>query len=150
MAQARMVDISQFSELEPGSFVPLYVQLAERIEEAIRGSRERLVGMAIQSESECIEYFKVSRPTVRQAMSQLLSQGLITRGRGRGTFVAPQRVEHDLSQAFEDEMRVANRSVRFELLERIVIAPPKNVRKALDLGGAERVEKITRLRLLEG
>jgi GntR family transcriptional regulator len=150
MAQARMVDISQFSELEPGSFVPLYVQLAERIEEAIRGSRERLVGMAIPSESECIEYFKVSRPTVRQAMSQLLSQGLITRGRGRGTFVAPQRVEHDLSQAFEDEMRVANRSVRFELLERIVIAPPKNVRKALDLGGAERVEKITRLRLLEG
>jgi hypothetical protein len=43
MAQARTVDISQFFELEPGSFVPLWVQLAERTEETMRGSCARYV-----------------------------------------------------------------------------------------------------------
>jgi len=97
-----------------------------------------------------MEYFKVSRPTVRQAMAQLLSQGLITRGRGRGTFIAPQRVDHDLSRAFEDEMRAAQRAVKFEVLERRIIVAPKKVAEALAIAPGEEVESIKRIRLLEG
>ncbi len=144
------VDITSLSGLKPDSYVPLYMQLAEQFVEVIRSSHSRLVGAALPSEAECMEYFKVSRPTVRQAMAHLLSQGLITRGRGRGTFVAPQRLDHDLSRAFEDEMRATERAVQFELLERTSVIAPKNVSVALDLSPGEKVERVKRLRVLEG
>ena len=83
-------------------------------------------------------------------MAQLLSRGLITRGRGRGTFVAPQRVDHDLSRAFEDEMRAAQRTVTFEVIERAVLSAPTRVKGALALDDGEQVERIKRIRLLEG
>lgn len=150
MASNLAFDITSLSRLKPDSYVPLYMQLAEKFVEVIRNSHSRLVGAALPSEAECMEYFKVSRPTVRQAMAHLLSQGLITRGRGKGTFVAPQRVDHDLSRAFEDEMRAAERAVRFELLERTSVTAPKRVSDALDLKPGEKVERVKRLRLLEG
>lgn len=150
MAAALAFDITDVSALEPASFVPLYAQLAERFGSLIRGSHASLVGKVLPSEAACMDYFKISRPTVRQAMAQLLSQGLITRGRGRGTFVAPQRLDHDLSRAFEDEMRAAKRTVRFKLLERVTVAAPKKVRSALRLPAGAPVERIKRLRLLEG
>ena len=150
MARIPAFDIRTLSRLKPDSSVPLYMQLAERFIEAIKQSHSRLVGAMLPSEAECMEYFKVSRPTVRQAMAHLLSHGLITRGRGRGTFVAPQRVDHDLSRAFEDEMRVEQRAVKFEVLERSIIVAPKRVAKALALGPDEEVERIKRIRLLEG
>jgi DNA-binding GntR family transcriptional regulator len=149
MSSPAIVDIRSLSGLKPDSFVPLYMQLADQFVAIIRRSHSRLVGAALPSEAECMEYFKVSRPTVRQAMAHLLSQGLITRGRGRGTFVAPQRLDHDLSRAFEDEMRTADRAVKFELLERTSVSAPKRVGEALALKPGDKVERVKRLRLLE-
>ncbi len=149
MSSNTTFDITSLSALKPDSYVPLYMQLAEKFVDVIRTSHSRMVGAALPSEAECMEYFKVSRPTVRQAMAHLLSQGLITRGRGRGTFVAPQRLDHDLSRAFEDEMRAAERAVRFELLERTSVTAPKSVSDALDLKTGEKVERVKRLRVLE-
>jgi GntR family transcriptional regulator len=150
MTSQAIVDIRLLSELKPDSYVPLYMQLAEQFVELIRKSHSRLVGAALPSEAECMEYFKVSRPTVRQAMAHLLSQELITRGRGRGTFVAPKRLDHDLSRAFEDEMRAAERAVKFELLERTSVPAPKRISEALGLKSGDKVERVKRLRLLEG
>lgn len=150
MAQPPAIELTSLSKLEPASFVPLYVQIAEKLAEVINQSRERLSGAALPSEVECMKYFGVSRPTVRQAMAQLLAQNLITRGRGRGTFVAPERIDHDLSRTFEDEMRQANRSVRFKVLERRTEAPSKNVRQALQMEENQKVECVRRIRLLEG
>lgn len=144
------LDVRDMPALELASFVPLYAQLAERFASVIRRSHASLVGAPLPSESECTGYFKVSRPTVRQAMAQLSSEGLIVRGRGKGTFVAPQRINHDLSRAFEDEMRVERRDVAFKLLDRRVVDPPEEVRQALRLESGIKVERIRRLRLLEG
>jgi GntR family transcriptional regulator len=150
MVQTETFDIKSLSRLRPDSPVPLYVQMAERFVEAIKQSHARLVGAILPSEAECMEYFKVSRPTVRQAMAQLLSHGLITRGRGRGTFVAPQRVDHDLSRAFEDEMRATARPVKFEVIERATVIAPPRVADALDLDRGATVERIKRVRILQG
>jgi len=147
---ALLLSVQEMPALEAKSYVPLYAQLAERFASVIRRSHESLVGAPLPSEAECTDYFKVSRPTVRQAMAQLLNEGLIVRGRGKGTFVAPQRINHDLSHAFEDEMRVAQRSVDFRLLDRALITAPDDVRQALQLEKGAKVERIRRLRLLEG
>lgn len=60
---------------------------------------ESSIGKILPSESECVKYFKVSRPTVRQAMAHLFSQGLIARGRGRGTFIAQRHVDYDVGRS---------------------------------------------------
>ena len=149
MSRQILVKLHDMAALESSSFVPLYAQLAERFATVIRRSHASLVGAALPSESECIDYFKVSRPTVRQAMGHLLTQGLITRGRGRGTFVAPQRINHDLSHAFEDEMRVTQREVSFKLLERQIIVASDKVARTLRLPAGSDVERIRRLRIIE-
>jgi GntR family transcriptional regulator len=143
------IPMEDMAALESNSFVPLYVQLAERFACIIRASHESLVGAALPSEAECVDYFKISRPTVRQAMSELLRQGLIVRSRGKGTFVAPRPINHDLSHAFEDEMRVAQREVSFRLLDREIVPAPVEVANALQLAIGGAVERIRRLRILD-
>jgi DNA-binding LacI/PurR family transcriptional regulator len=47
-------------------------------------------GNKMPSESELVERFGASRPTVRRALAQLESEGLIERRMGSGTIVSPQ------------------------------------------------------------
>jgi GntR family transcriptional regulator len=145
-AEALLTDLPP---LQSGSPLPLYAQLAERLAGAIRPRRAALAGALLPSELHLMQHFGVSRPTVRQAMAQLAHGGLITRGRGRGTFVAPERLNHDVSLAFEDEMRAARKTVRFEVLKRETLAPTAAVQTALGIRPTEAVERIERLRFLD-
>jgi GntR family transcriptional regulator len=117
----------ELSTLDPASYVPLYMQLAQRISALIGERADGAVGKLLPSEIECAERLQISRPTVRQAMARLLSQGLIMREKGRGTFVAPTKLEHDLTHAFEDDMQAAHQTVEYGLLEWRAVTPPPEV-----------------------
>jgi GntR family transcriptional regulator len=68
--------------------------------------RDLLVGDAIPSERTLCERFGVSRMTVRQAVDALVGEGLLVREQGRGTFVAPQRMDFEMRlTTFGEEMR---------------------------------------------
>lgn len=68
--------------------------------------RELLVGDAIPSERTLCERFGVSRMTVRQAVDALVGEGVLVREQGRGTFVAPQRMDFEMRlTTFGEEMR---------------------------------------------
>ena len=65
---------------------PLYHQLKNILKSRIL-SNELKGNQRLPTEAElCMEY-NVSRITVRQALSELMKDGLIYRDRGRGTFV---------------------------------------------------------------
>ncbi|MGK5628606.1 GntR family transcriptional regulator [Streptomyces sp. URMC 123] len=64
----------------------LYQQVAAAIRDAILAG-EFPPGAALPSESQLIERYKVSRPTVRNAISALRSEGLIDVQHGKGSFV---------------------------------------------------------------
>ena len=117
----------ELATLDAASYVPLYMQLADRIGVLIRERRDAAVGKLLPSEIECAERLQISRPTVRQAMARLLSQGLIMREKGRGTFVAPLKLEHDLTHAFEDDMQAAHQTVEYALLDWRQVTPPADV-----------------------
>ncbi|MCL6547452.1 MAG: GntR family transcriptional regulator [Alicyclobacillus sp.] len=78
--------------------IPFYYQIREdllrRIEEG-----EYPVGSQIPSEVALAERYGVSRPTIRQAIAELVQEGILVRGRGKGTFVA-QPVITDNAQVF--------------------------------------------------
>ncbi|NKE44150.1 GntR family transcriptional regulator [Roseomonas frigidaquae] len=142
--------LGRIAPLNPASATPLYMQLAERFATLLAQGQDALVGQSLPTETECMVHFGISRPTVRQAMAQLASLGLITRGRGRGTFVAPRRLDHNLRLAFEDQARNARKRTSFALLDRHALAAPAAIRQALSLPEGAEVEVVERLRLLDG
>ncbi len=85
----------QAISLDRNSATSFYRQIADRLEQEIRSGLYAAHGK-LPSEHELGERFGVSRVTVRQAVAWLAEQGYITRTRGKGTFVAGQKLRHDL------------------------------------------------------
>ncbi|GAB2517851.1 GntR family transcriptional regulator [Paramicrobacterium agarici] len=72
---------------------PLHQQLSSVIRQAIaEGSLPP--GSQLPTEADVQARFGVSRSVVRQAMAALANDGLIQRGRGRGSVVAPHHEHH--------------------------------------------------------
>jgi DNA-binding GntR family transcriptional regulator len=79
-------------EMDDG--LPLYLQVASTLRTAIiRGIYP--VGSRIPTEDELCQHFKVSRHTVREALRQLRSDGLITSRPGSRPIVAPPSLVDD-------------------------------------------------------
>ena len=76
-----MVNITK----ERGS-LPKYVQLSEWLKGMIEKGRYA-VGERLPSEIELSQMCKLNRNTVRQAISQLVDEGLVVKKNGIGTFV---------------------------------------------------------------
>lgn len=135
--------------LDSGSLVPLYAQLAERITALIRELGDGAIGKALPPEAECAQVFGVSRPTVRQAMASLLSQGLIEREKGRGTFVTRPKLSHDISHDFDDQMRLAAHSTSYRLLAWDPVAPSPDLARIFASAGTAGLYHLKRLRSVD-
>jgi len=69
--------------------LPLYHQVAAILRQRINDAYYP-VGGRLLSEDELAAEFSVSRATIRQAIGQLVVEGLVVRKQGSGTFVQPQ------------------------------------------------------------
>lgn len=84
---------SRSGRLNPASFVPLYVQLTEILQERIERGRWA-AGERFPSEAELSSEFGVSRAVIRPALTILENNGQIDRIKGKGTFVSsPKSME---------------------------------------------------------
>jgi GntR family transcriptional regulator len=139
--------------IDRASPVPFYFQLAEMLEEEIVTGRWD-PGTRVPSETELGARYGLSRTTIRQALARLEQEGLVTREKGRGTFVASSRPRSWLIQStegfFHDEFLRAGRLVtsRVLRLERVVL--PRWASDALALpAGADGVV-VERVRSVDG
>ncbi len=76
-------------KLDRHSSIPLYAQLRELIMERIQ-SGQYGPGEKIPSEMDFCKELDLSRPTVRQAISELVSDGILEIHKGKGTFIAEE------------------------------------------------------------
>ncbi len=86
---------------------PLYAQLKESILKALSDGT-LLPGDKLPTEDELCTHFSVSRPVVRQAYSELISEGIITRIKGKGSFIREKEIQSHFFQElsiFEDELK---------------------------------------------
>jgi GntR family transcriptional regulator len=72
--------------------IPLYYQLKKQVLALIEQAAIK-EGDILPPENELCEFLKVSRPTIRQAFTELVSEGYLNRYKGRGTFVSKPKVE---------------------------------------------------------
>ena len=81
--------------LEKKSLSPLYQQLSLRLKNDIAAGIYS-PGSCIPSEETLCETYRVSRVTVRKALSHLVQEGLLVRKQGKGSFIAEKRFQRDL------------------------------------------------------
>ena len=109
---------------------PRYFQIAQALRRGLRGEGER-----IASEHQLCARFKVSRPTIRQALDVLVQEGRLYRHAGRGTFSTPTpggdrrlRVIGSLG-----DMIALGDETWFKVLSRDAVRVPANIAQALRL-----------------
>jgi GntR family transcriptional regulator len=108
-------------------------------------------GSPIPSERDLAEQYGVSRLTVRAAVGQLVSEGLLARARGRGTFTAQRRMEAQLYlESFTDDMRRRGHEPGTEVLSHAFETPPPAAATALGLEPADSAYRLFRLRRADG
>lgn len=78
---------SDYKKVDADSSTPLPAQIKEALLDKIASGAFK-PGEKILSETRLAESFGVSRITARQALMELISEGVLTRAHGRGTFVA--------------------------------------------------------------
>jgi GntR family transcriptional regulator len=86
--------------------IPLYYQLKKQFLSLIQNS-ELADGELLLPENDLCEFLNVSRPTIRQAFSELVNEGYLTRHKGKGTFVSKPKVEDRFFsklETFQEEM----------------------------------------------
>lgn len=101
---------AQVGTLRPDNPAPLYLQLQSLLRDAIQ--RNVLTqDDAIPAERDLAVEYDISRITVRKAIGGLVEEGLLTRRRGAGTFVAG-RVEKSFSKlsSFTEDMIARGRA----------------------------------------
>jgi GntR family transcriptional regulator len=114
-------------------------------------THELAVGDAIPSERLLCERFGVSRMTVRQAVDALVVEGLLEREQGRGTFVAPSKMDLEVRlSSFGEEMRRRGMEPSSKVLAADEIAAASDIADALDLLPGERVFYLHRVRYADG
>lgn len=81
--------------IDRNSPVPLYYQLKQQMEKIEKG--EWKPGDSVPTEQELQQSYNLSRTTVRQALAEMVMvmEGRLIRQRGRGTYVAQPKFQHD-------------------------------------------------------
>lgn len=130
---------------------PIYQVIVRDIADQIsRGSLKP--GDQLDSELRLAEHYGVSRMTLRQALGELESSGMVVRRHGSGTFVrAPEQLHRRVNQlgAFHEEMGLDARAIDTRLLVQEVIAPGPEIAADLRLGSGQTTSHLVRLRTLK-
>jgi len=126
----------------------LHEQLRDRLLASARGLPP---GAALPSERQLCEVHGVSRITVREAVGQLVADGVLVRVPGAGTFVAERPARSRLHLAsFAEDMRRMGLQPSTVVLEVASAVPPPPTRAALALREDEPAWHVRRLRLADG
>ena len=133
--------------LERSNPLPLYYQLKEVLKHQIRAGH-LAPHTAIPSEPELVSNYHVSRATVRQALSELVHEGLLYRQHGKGTFVCEPRIQKTLSEltSFTEEIQRRGQRPGGSLLASELIRGSESVRNLLGLLDTEQLLRLERVR----
>lgn len=128
--------------------IPLYYQLKTLLLEYIRNYHESL-DKPIPTEVEISEHFQISRPTVRQAINELVTEGYLYRIKAKGTFISKPKISQDflsILDSFNNEMRKKGLTPSTRLLQSELVKSDGKVSDTLGITPGSDVIKLTRLR----
>ncbi len=136
--------------LDRESPVPLWFQIAECLRTVIE-TEQLKPGDRLDNEVDLSERFRVSRPTVRQAIQALVQKGLVVRQRGVGTIVANRRINRPVAlTSLFDDLWAAERQPTTKVLDIEERVADFDTAEKLAIGVGDPVLWLQRLRFAEG
>ena len=138
-------------EINLRSPVPKYYQLKEIIRDMIEKD-ELEAGQGIPPERELCERYGVSRMTARQAVMELVNEGLLYRVQGLGTFVAEEKVRQGTGRltSFTQDMRERGMEASSKIVGMKEDEAGPVVARMLRVDPGERIIRVRRVRNADG
>lgn len=136
--------------IDRNSPIPLYYQLKNILLDKIRKG-EWQVGELIPSENQLQTDYDVSRTTVRQTLSELVTEGYLIRKRGLGTFIAEPKVIYNPDKQFElnEYMQAQGISLQWRFIDTDIVQADEVIATALRVREGANVYRIRRLRIAD-
>jgi len=128
---------------------PLYLQIKDALKQRILDgdftAHERL-----PSESELMKMFGVSRITVRQALRDLHTDGLVFSVQGKGTFVSKKKAVQDVQhlQGFGEAMASQGYETSTRVINTAFVRPDQAIAESLKIPQSQSVLEVKRVRYL--
>jgi GntR family transcriptional regulator len=132
--------------IDKNSPIPIYYQLKENIKQNIAKGVWK-AGQCIDSERELSEQYEVSRMTIRQALGELVHEGILVREKGKGTFVCDPKVKQRDMMSFSETIEKSRLSLETKVLSFKRISTPHEMQEVISF---DEVYLINRLRIVEG
>src|SRR5574342_920172 len=135
----------------PNRFIPLYYQLENILRSKIEGG-EVLPNHKLPTEQELSREYKISRATVRQALAALVSEGLLFRKQGKGTFVTEKATQTKTVKltGFTEDLFTEGHQAEVKVLEVKAVPSPERVSGILRIPTGEEVIRFKRVRSVDG
>ena len=140
------------SPADRSAALPLWLQVKQALLGMIR-DRNMAEHDRLPSEAELCRQFDVSRTVVREALAQLVNEGVIYRLQGKGAFVRGRREEQNFvgsTVGFSGELQEKRQSVTRRVLRQEVIMPTPRMQRFLQIAENEPVVAVDRVMSVEG
>lgn len=138
-----------FTDIDRSGPIPLYYQVATRIEEAIRNGRLP-AGARLENEVALGTRLGLSRPTIRRAIQEVVDKGLLVRRRGIGTQVVHGEITRQVElTSLHEDLERSGRHPSTELLLHEIIAASDDIAERLAVEEGSPVLHLRRLRSAE-
>ena len=131
--------------------IPLYFQLEQIIKSKIL-TGEFILGDQIPTEKDLCQTYQVSSITARQAILNLVNEGLLVRRQGKGTFVKEGftnikniktlRLSGDLNNILPEGLKAQD----VKVLDIVKIKTPQRVAELLNIEGGKEIIQVKRTR----
>ncbi len=137
--------------LDKESAIPLHAQLRDLLRDQILGHR-LLAHAQLPSERDLCEHYAVSRTTVRQALAELLREGLIYTSVGKGTYVGGPSLREELQplSSFTEDLQRRGMIASSRVLGASLASADEDLAARLQVPLGAEVVKLRRLRLADG
>ena len=138
--------------VDKSSSAPYYDQLAQLLRDEIREKKPESGVYQLPSENELCRLHGLTRATVRHALDVLEREGWVYREKGKGSFAATRRVEHELSHLVSttEAMKRRGWSMTTEVIGVRKTPAPSYVGKELELDAETGIYELRRLRIVDG
>ncbi len=135
--------------MEHRSVIPYYYQIKEDLIAKIQKG-ELKEDEKIPSETLLAAEYGVSRPTVRQAINELVFAGYLWRKQGKGTFVAPFKIQKNLQlyTPLVEELESQGKTLKIKVLSKKSIKATDEVARLLQIEPDEELIELRALRIV--
>lgn len=128
--------------------IPLYLQIKEDLRYRIAAMN---YGDQIETEEQLAERYKVSRGTVRKAITELVNEGLLTKIHGKGTFKSGVALDRSstMINSFTDQLLASGLVPGIQDVNVTTIPVEGKIAQYLRLQAGTPVWKLSRVRLAD-